>query len=344
MKKKLTAILAAAAAAFSLITAAPVLPQTGVEAQAAESYETDEYIVHVQSGYLALRTEQAYDYSNEIGKLYTGDVVEVEEYSSDQYWWVYSPSLDQEGYVNCDYLVPVDSYDGYYESEAMGTATVKVQSGYLALRTARAYDSSNEIGKLYTGDKVYIMDDTYDDYWWVYAPTLQLEGYVNKDYLVRDSSTSVQAIHYIATATVRVESGYLALRNARAYDYSNEIGKLYTGETVYIMDETYSDYWWVYSPKLGKQGYVNKDYLTDISTTAVSSSSTAIYYQSIKIVSVESGYLALRTAPAYDYSNEIGKLYTGDVVYVISYSSSDYWWVYSPLLGEQGYVNCHYLY
>ena len=35
------------------------------------------YRVTVSSGYLALRNDTAYDASNEIGKLYTGDTVEL---------------------------------------------------------------------------------------------------------------------------------------------------------------------------------------------------------------------------------------------------------------------------
>ena len=61
--------------------------------------------------------------------------------------------------------------------------------------------------------------------------------------------------------SVVVTSGYLALRNAKAYDSSNEIGKLYTGETVQVQDTSDSQYWYVYAPSLGKSGYVNKDYL-----------------------------------------------------------------------------------
>ena len=38
------------------------------------------------------------------------------------------------------------------ESQASNTWTVSVAKGYLALRTAKAYDASNEIGELYTGD------------------------------------------------------------------------------------------------------------------------------------------------------------------------------------------------
>ena len=63
------------------------------------------------------------------------------------------------------------------------------------------------------------------------------------------------------TYTVRVETGYLALRTAQAYDYRNEIGKLYTGDTVEIIDTSDPTYWYVYAPKLNNYGYVNKDYL-----------------------------------------------------------------------------------
>ena len=58
---------------------------------------SDTYTVRVETGYLALRTAQAYDYRNEIGKLYTGDTVEVEEYGSGDYWYVYSAKLNRYG-------------------------------------------------------------------------------------------------------------------------------------------------------------------------------------------------------------------------------------------------------
>lgn len=63
------------------------------------------------------------------------------------------------------------------------------------------------------------------------------------------------------TYTVQVAKGYLALRTAPAYDERNEIGELYTGDVVTVQDTSNGQYWWVYSPKYGKSGYVNKDYL-----------------------------------------------------------------------------------
>ena len=100
----------------------------------------DTYTVRVEKGYLALRTAQAYDYRNEIGKLYTGDTVEVEEYGSGDYWYVYSSKLNKYGYVNNNYLF----YSGITDDTDY---TVSVQNGYLALRTEKAYDYRNEIGK-----------------------------------------------------------------------------------------------------------------------------------------------------------------------------------------------------
>ena len=72
---------------------------------------------------------------------------------------------------------------------------------------------------------------------------------------------SSQIVMASDTYQVSVSKGYLALRSAKAYDSSNEIGQLYSGETVQLVDTTDAQYWYVYSTKLGRYGYVNKDYL-----------------------------------------------------------------------------------
>ena len=206
-----------------------------------------EYTVKVQKGYLALRTAMAYDASNEIGELYTGDKVQVQNSSDSTYWYVYSPKLNKYGYVNRNYLEG-GSVAGY-------PMKVSVSKGYLALRTAKAYDESNEIGELYTGDIVQVQDSSDSTYWYVYSPKYNKFGYVNHEYLI--DGCAVQ----ISTKTVSVQKGYLALRTAKAYDESNEIGELYTGDKVQVQDSSDSTYWYVYSPKLDRYGYVNKDYL-----------------------------------------------------------------------------------
>ena len=296
----------------------------------------DTYTVRVDSGYLALRSAKAYDYSNEIGKLYTGEVVQAVETGDPQYWWVYAPSLGKYGYVNKDYLVGASS--GNSIPARSFPMTARVSSGYLALRNAKAYDYSNEIGEIYSGETVYVVDTSEGLYWWVYAPTLGLYGYVNSDYLVGNIPSSYSSVSSNVW-TVRVDSGYLALRTAKAFDSANEIGSLYTGQTVQVIDTSEGKYWWVYAPTLGKYGYVNSDYLVNGGTY------TYGYASNIpKTVRVQSGYLALRTAKAFDSSNEIGELYTGQTVYVQDASDSQYWWVYAPTLGKYGYVNKDYLY
>ena len=68
MKKICIPVLAAAALAFSV-------PGTTQEAEAS----CNTYRVNVVTGYLALRTDTSYNSGNEIGELYSGDLVEVME-------------------------------------------------------------------------------------------------------------------------------------------------------------------------------------------------------------------------------------------------------------------------
>ena len=196
--------------------------------------------------------------------------------------------------------------------------------GYLALRSAPSYDSSNEIGELYNGDKVTVQKRPKGDYWFVYAPKYDKSGYVNKSYLITTTS--------YGDYRVKVDKNYLALRNAPAFDSSNEIGELYTGDIVTVKEMPDGDYWWVYSPKYDEYGYVNKNYINPTSST-----------YGDYTVKVDKNYLALRNAPAYDSSNEIGKLYTGDVVTVEEKRGGQYWWVLSHKYNREGYVNKDYL-
>ena len=334
MKKRIFAALAMLAAAAVMLFGAPeTLPGTAKNVEAAG----ETYTVSVRTGYLALRTAMAYDSRNEIGELYSGDVVQVQDYTSSTYWYVYSPKLGRYGYVNCNYLVGGGGGGSYTSGEVY---TVSVPTGYLALRTAMAYDSRNEIGALYTGDIVYVQQRTSSTYWYVYSPKLGKSGYVNCNYLYGGGSTANYSNNNSVSGeayTVSVRTGYLALRTAMAYDSRNEIGELYTGDVVYVQQRTSSTYWYVYSPKLGRYGYVNCNYL-------IGGGGSSYNTGTQMTVSVRTGYLALRTAMAYDERNEIGELYSGDIVYVQQRTSDTYWYVYSPKLGKYGYVNRNYLY
>lgn len=68
-----------------------------------------------------------------------------------------------------------------------------------------------------------------------------------------------------------------------------------------------------------------------------------------KVANLQTGWLALRSEPVYDYKNEIGQLYNGDEVQIIgngSGLSSDgrsYVWVYAKKLNKSGWVNDAFL-
>ncbi len=292
MKKLYLPVLTAAAITFSVF---------GMPKKAEASCNT--YQVNVAKGYLALRTDTAFDSRNEIGELYNGDLVEVMDYTgATGYWYVYSPKYDTFGYVNNDYLNSISSSVSAYDT----MWTVSVEKGYLALRNAACYDSANEIGKLYSGDNVWVCDSSDSTYWYVYSPKLNCYGFVNQEYLYTNEDMDAGTSYFGETRMVSVAKGYLALRNMKAYDASNEIGELYTGDVVQLLETSDPKYWYVYSPKYDMNGFVNKDYLVGGSTFAT------------KSVSVSKGYLALRSAMSYDESNEIGELYTGDTVVVIN--------------------------
>ena len=68
------------------------------------------------------------------------------------------------------------------------------------------------------------------------------------------------------------------------------------------------------------------------------------------VCGIQSGYLALRTQPGYDYNNEIRgcELYNGNTVKiegstVIASDGNPYVYVYSPKSDRFGYVNANYL-
>lgn len=71
----------------------------------------------------------------------------------------------------------------FAEQKAAEAYTVKVDSGYLALRSEPSFDSKNELEALYTGDLFYVTDDYDSTYVYGYSASGK-EGYVNKNYLV----------------------------------------------------------------------------------------------------------------------------------------------------------------
>ncbi|MCI8797616.1 MAG: SH3 domain-containing protein [Dorea sp.] len=222
-----------------------------------------------------------------LGVVKRGDEVIVLAKPDDTYSYIYAADESAYGYVEKSKLsedeikdepAKEDSKEDKKEDDKANTAQpsadvlgagsppanyqgiyyVKVAKGYLALRNAKAFDTSNEIGKMYNGDYVQAIR-TNETYWYVYSPSLGAYGYTNSEYLV--SSTSSAASSYRDVYYANVASGYLALRDAQAYDSSNEIGKIANGQEVIVIDSSSGTYWYVYVPALNDYGYVNSEYL-----------------------------------------------------------------------------------
>ena len=148
--------------------------------------------------------------------------------------------------------------------------TVSVSDGYLAIRTMASFDASNEVGKLYNGDKVQLSNAFNGDYVLVYSPKYNYTGWVNVNYLTDGSASNQSAQSSTSSNTGSTMTGtwksvsvngYLALRNAAAYDASNEIGKLFTGDKVLTTSVVSGNYVQVYSPAYGVYGWVDARYI-----------------------------------------------------------------------------------
>ena len=70
----------------------------------------------------------------------------------------------------------------------------------------------------------------------------------------------------------------------------------------------------------------------------------------VTVTGLHKGFLALRTAPTYDYNNEIkgSESYNGDTLQITGsrvkgYDGEDYIWVFNPRTGKSGYVNARYI-
>ena len=68
------------------------------------------------------------------------------------------------------------------------------------------------------------------------------------------------------------------------------------------------------------------------------------------VTGLQTGYLALRTQPGYDYNNEIrgSESYNGDPLqitgtYAIGFDGKTYVWVYNPRSARSGWVNASFL-
>lgn len=377
-----------------------------VEGYVKKNFLTDEKmaVCKNETGFISETTslfDSRDDDRKELSKLQKNTAVVILSKNSGNFWYVNVKDTKNYGYVKCTNISDKKVEEASSKASSNNTSSkantnnndnnnnnknnsgfrfgsgaapqnyslyyANVKTGYLAIRNAMKYDSSNELGQIQNGEAVYVVSTNTGnaDYWYSYSPKLGIYGYVNKNYLTvggnnantnnnnnNNNGFRLGSGNYPNSYSVyyaSVSSGYLAIRNAMKFDSSNELGQMQNGEEVLVVSTNTgnADYWYCYSPKLGIYGYVNKNYLTPGQGSTVTTTPSSGY--EIWDTRVASGYLALRNAPSYNSSNEVAKLYNGDVVYVYSGTSyvnftDTYWWVYSPKYDRWGYVDSNYIY
>ncbi len=348
-----------------------------------DDIETDTfYVTGARKNGVEKIYEKATKESPVVGEAKNGDEIKVIKDAAEKgYSKVQLKEDGKTGYIRTSRLVSnpafVADYSTYY-------VNVEKNNKVALLKTTSP--GSDKIGSLTTNQKVHLVAKASVKYWYVYSSDLKKYGYIDKDLIetakyktaaekkaekekkeaekkqkaeeeARKKAEKEQAkqnqqnqnqqqnqqqqnqqqtptypTYYVSGTT-----NYLALRNAQSFDASNEIGQIYNGQEVQVISSG-GAYWYVYVPALGMEGYVNGDYLTsDPNNVIMGPANTNSYY-----VTGTTYYLALRNAQSYDERNEIGKIYNGQEVQVIS-SGGTYWYVYVPALGMKGYVNSGYL-
>lgn len=301
---------------------------------AAPTYDMPYYVTGVAE---TIRVRQTADNSGVVlAKLETGDEVYIVDASGQTYWEIYVQDEDVTGYIDRHYLTEdwnaVALPEVYYVADA-GQGVTLLDEPFAT--------GSTKLGDLDQAAEVTVLAKPAGSYWYVYSDDLRAYGYLPAANLSEEvpqervigagkAPEGRTMLYYVDS-----NDGFLVLRSEPTTS-SSELGRIKTGEEVWVVDTDDGRFWYAYAPTLGKYGYVHSDYLSTRRSDAGDSDRESW------TVRVATGYLALRTAKAYDYSNEIGKLYTGDVVEVIE-KEGTYWWVYAPSLDKYGYVNSEYL-
>jgi len=144
-----------------------------------------------------------------------------------------------------------------------------------------------------------------------------------------------------------VQTGFLALRTAPCYDDRNIIYEIWVNGTQLQMTGQYSgNYGYCYCPAACAYGWVNVNYTTRATPTRDNSTppitnvnpTTCTRYSC-----VQTGFLALRTAPCYDDRNIIYQIWAnGTQLQMTGQYSGDYGYCYCPAACAYGWVNVKY--
>ena len=177
IKKTICALTLAAVCAAGSIAMASTASASGHNVQDVYVSDSDSLVLYEQASYDSPVAFFAAD----------GDGYElhVMEYMNG-FGYCYVPFFEVNGWVDLSdtsYVDTTDFSEIYDNDEFVETLHSSVATGYLALRTAPAYDDSNVIAKIYQNGTELLMTGRYDgSYGYCYVPAFDMYGWVNTDY------------------------------------------------------------------------------------------------------------------------------------------------------------------
>ena len=160
---------------------------------------------------------------------------------------------------------------------------------------------------------------------------------------VAATATTAEATTFTETRYSCVQTGFLALRTAPCYDDSNIIYQIWhNGTELCMTGQRSGSYGYCYCPAAGCYGWVNVNYTTGSSNCTVPPAPAT---GNVRYSCVQTGFLALRTAPCYDDRNIIYEIWrNGTQLQMTGQYSGDYGYCYCPAAGCYGWVNVKYTY
>lgn len=221
--------------------------------------------VSVGNSRLNVRTGASTDYRI-IGKLYTGDKIEITGSKGSWYEINYKGNL---GYVSKKYVTNVHSA-GNNEGSTAVNKVMKVNTGNANLNVRSGAGTSYSVkGKLASGTLVNVIEKTSNG--WYKIEFGNGTGFVSGQYLVDVSNTgngSTEKVEVIGTAKVNTGGPRLNLRKGAGTNTSI-LAKLADGLTVEIVKDNNPVKGWT-KVKVGNLvGYVSSDFLGKITETPV---------------------------------------------------------------------------
>lgn len=214
------------------------------------------YVTGVGEEGLPLRSELGENGGEVLTQLLLGAEVTLVEEDESAFCYVFYSAENLHGYAKKYHLTPDVS------------AVCGAAEYYVSAEQAPIYqdlDQQETVEELTAQSVVMVLAKPSEELWYILSDGAY--GYVEAKLLSEQPPKIEKIIGEGGAPTTEFETYhvvdvtyYLALRSEQAHSTDNEIGALYEGEDVQVI-EAEGDYWYVYSPKLKMYGYANSDYL-----------------------------------------------------------------------------------